>query len=130
MIDVRSVDLIVLGGGTANKVASDAAVAGLETVLVEKGPLGGTCLNRGCNPSKMLIQHANRRNAIADADRFGIDASVRDVAFSGFVDDVTSTISRAGTPSGCRSVPTSSSSWAGATSPPNWANTSTPSGPT
>lgn len=89
----RDVDLVVLGGGTANKVASNAAAAGLETVLVEKGPIGGTCLNRGCNPSKMLIQHANRRNAVADADRFGIDATVDAVDFAGIVEEVTSTLS-------------------------------------
>ena len=93
MTDLRSADLLVLGGGTANKVASKAAAAGLETGLVEKGPLGGTCLNRGCNPSKMLIQHANRRNDIANADRFAIDASVHDVDLAGFVDDVTTTLS-------------------------------------
>jgi dihydrolipoamide dehydrogenase len=93
MTDTRKVDLVVLGGGTANKVASAAAMDGLETVLIEKGPLGGTCLNRGCNPSKMLIQHANRRNAVADADRFGIDATVEAVDFEGVVDGVTATLS-------------------------------------
>ncbi|MFQ3285649.1 FAD-dependent oxidoreductase, partial [Natronomonas sp.] len=47
-------DVLVIGGGTGNNVAAAAADAGLETALVEPGPLGGTCLNRGCNPSKML----------------------------------------------------------------------------
>lgn len=89
----KRVDLVVLGGGTANKVPSNAAAAGLETVLVEKGPIGGTCLNRGCNPSKMLIQHANRLNAVAGADRFGIDATVDTVHFPGIVEEVTSTLS-------------------------------------
>lgn len=81
-------DLIVFGGGTGNTVASAAAAEGLETALVEKGPLGGLCLNRGCNPSKMLIQHANVINQIRDADRFGIDASIEDINFGAFVRSV------------------------------------------
>lgn len=81
-------DLIVFGGGTGNTVASAAAAEGLETALIEKGPLGGLCLNRGCNPSKMLIQHANRINRIREADQFGIDASIDEVRFDEFVREV------------------------------------------
>lgn len=81
-------DLIVFGGGTGNTVASAAADEGLETALVEKGPLGGLCLNRGCNPSKMLIQHATVANRIRDSDEFGIDAGIEDIDFSGFVREV------------------------------------------
>ena len=51
-------DFDVIGGGTGNNVAV-AADAGFETALVEPGPLDGICLNRGCTPSKMLIQAAN-----------------------------------------------------------------------
>lgn len=91
-VESRSVDVIVLGGGTGNKVASAAAAAGLETVLVEKGPLGGTCLNRGCNPSKMLIAHANRVNAVREADRFHIDADLNDVDVRTIVDEVHGTL--------------------------------------
>jgi mycothione reductase len=85
---VTNFDCIVFGGGTGNTVASAAAEEGLETALIEKGPLGGLCLNRGCNPSKMLIQHANVANHVRDADRFGIDASIEDVHFGEFVREV------------------------------------------
>lgn len=88
-------DLIVFGGGTGNTVASAAAEEGLETALVEKGPLGGLCLNRGCNPSKMLVQHANVANRIREADQFGIDASIDEVRFGEFVDDVNSELAAA-----------------------------------
>jgi mycothione reductase len=81
-------DLIVFGGGTGNTVASAAADEGLETALIEKGPLGGLCLNRGCNPSKMLIQHANVANRIQDADEFGIDATIDEIHFGDFVREV------------------------------------------
>jgi mycothione reductase len=81
-------DLIVFGGGTGNSVASAAATAGLETALIEKGPLGGLCLNRGCNPSKMLIQHATTLNRIRNADQFGIDATIEAIRFDEFVREV------------------------------------------
>ena len=81
-------DVIVFGGGTGNTVASAAAAEGLETALIEKGPIGGLCLNRGCNPSKMLIQHATVANTIRDADRFGIDANIEEVHFGDLVREV------------------------------------------
>ncbi|MFB6132991.1 MAG: dihydrolipoamide dehydrogenase, partial [Halanaeroarchaeum sp.] len=62
-------DVLVIGG-TRNNVAAAATDAGLETALVEPGPLGGTCLNRGCNPSKMLIQAATAVDRVRHADRF------------------------------------------------------------
>lgn len=85
-------DVIVIGGGTGNTVASAAASEGLETALVEKGPIGGTCLNRGCNPSKMLIHHANVHNQIRDAERFSIEATVENVRFGEFVREVNDTL--------------------------------------
>ena len=81
-------DVIVIGGGTGNNVAAAAADAGLETALVEPGPLGGTCLNRGCNPSKMLIQAANAANRVREADRFHVDATVDDIDHAAVVDEM------------------------------------------
>jgi len=54
---VKEVDVAVVGGGPGGYTAAiRAAQKGLKTVLVEKGPLGGTCLNRGCIPTKSLIE--------------------------------------------------------------------------
>ncbi|ACV11025.1 pyridine nucleotide-disulphide oxidoreductase dimerisation region [Halorhabdus utahensis DSM 12940] len=86
-------DVVVIGGGTGNNVAAAAADAGLDTALIEKGSLGGTCLNRGCNPSKMLIQAANAAQQVQDADRFFLDASLHDVDFSAIVSDMDETLS-------------------------------------
>jgi len=81
-------DVIVIGGGTGNNVAATAADAGLATALVEPGPLGGTCLNRGCNPSKMLIQAANAANHVREAERFHVDATLESINHAAVVDEM------------------------------------------
>ncbi|MGB9951002.1 dihydrolipoyl dehydrogenase (plasmid) [Haloarcula marismortui] len=86
-------DVLVIGGGTGNNVAAAAADAGLETALVEPGPLGGTCLNRGCNPSKMLIQAATAANHVRDAEKFFLDASLDDIDYEAIIDDMDETLS-------------------------------------
>lgn len=85
-------DLIVLGGGTGNIVASAAAEEGMDVALVERDRLGGTCLNRGCNPSKKLIHRANVAETVRGADEIGVEVSVEDIAFERIVDDVRETI--------------------------------------
>ena len=86
-------DVLVIGGGTGNNVAAAAADAGLETALIEPGPLGGTCLNRGCNSSKMLIQAATAANNVREADRFFLDASLNDIDYAAVIDDMDETLS-------------------------------------
>jgi mycothione reductase len=81
-------DLLVIGGGTANKVAAHAADHGMDTALVEPGPLGGTCLNRGCNPTKMLIQYAEAADAVRAAGEFGVDATLDGIDYAGAVESV------------------------------------------
>ncbi|PSQ06809.1 dihydrolipoamide dehydrogenase [Halobacteriales archaeon QS_6_71_20] len=88
-------DLVVLGGGTGNIVASAAAEAGSDVALVERDRLGGTCLNRGCNPSKKLIRRADVAETIRGADSLGVEASVDAIDFAGIVDDVRTTIREA-----------------------------------
>jgi len=86
---VSEYDLLVLGGGTGNIVASAAAEEELDTAIVERDRLGGTCLNRGCNPSKRLIHSANIAETVRNADQFGVDASLDGVEFGDIVEEVT-----------------------------------------
>ncbi|HQA60206.1 MAG: dihydrolipoyl dehydrogenase [Tepidanaerobacteraceae bacterium] len=68
-------DIAIIGGGPGGYVA--AIYAGkkkAKVALVEKGELGGTCLNRGCIPTKSLIHGANLLQAIKSAKDFGITA--------------------------------------------------------
>ena len=83
------VDFLVIGSGSGLDVANAAANQGQSVGVVEKGPLGGTCLNRGCIPSKMLLYHADVLETIERADEFDIDASVEGVDFENIVQTVT-----------------------------------------
>ena len=67
-------DLIVLGGGMAGlPVAMKCAHSGMDTALVEEDLLGGTCLNRGCIPTKTMIRSAEIANLARRSEEFGID---------------------------------------------------------
>jgi dihydrolipoamide dehydrogenase len=73
MTDTRHTKVLVLGGGVGGYVAAlRAAQLGLDTVLVEGGRLGGTCLIRGCIPSKALIHAADRFADAANGAGLGI----------------------------------------------------------
>ena len=73
---MRSFDLIVIGTGSGLEVSADAADQGWSVAVVEEGPFGGTCLNRGCIPSKMLIHCADVMRTVETASEFGIHAKV------------------------------------------------------
>ncbi len=74
-------DLIVIGAGSGLDVMSAAAAKGMKVALVEEGPLGGTCLNRGCIPTKILIHSADVMQTIKRAGEFGIKTGTVSVDF-------------------------------------------------
>ena len=78
-------DFVVIGSGSGLDVANAAANQGQSVGVVEKGPLGGTCLNRGCIPSKQLLYHADVLETIERAGEYDIDAEVRGVDFASIV---------------------------------------------
>ncbi|MBL7573264.1 dihydrolipoyl dehydrogenase [Staphylococcus saccharolyticus] len=73
----KQYDLVVLGGGTAGYVAAiRASQLGKKVAIVEKSLLGGTCLHKGCIPTKALLKSAEVHQTIKNATNFGFD--VRD----------------------------------------------------
>lgn len=74
-------DLIVIGSGAGTHVASQAVRSGLRVALVDKGPTGGTCLNTGCIPSKLLIYPADVIRTIQEASAVGVTASIDKIDF-------------------------------------------------
>ncbi|MBR1550923.1 MAG: dihydrolipoyl dehydrogenase [Muribaculaceae bacterium] len=66
-------DLIIIGGGPGGyEMAAAAAAAGLKVALVERDHLGGTCLNRGCIPTKALCRSAEVVSTVRDAQAWGV----------------------------------------------------------
>lgn len=87
-------DVIVIGSGSGLDVASAAVQRGLDVAVVEDGPLGGTCLNRGCIPSKMLIHRADLVEDIKNSEKFGVDSEVNGIDFSSIVEEVNSHVEK------------------------------------
>lgn len=73
-------DVVVLGGGSGGYAcALRASELGLSVALVEKDLLGGTCLHRGCIPTKALLHAAEVADAAREAGRFGVRATLEGV---------------------------------------------------
>ena len=70
----KEYDLVVLGGGTGGYVAAiRASQLGLKTAIVEKENLGGTCLHKGCIPSKSLLRSAEVYRQVLHGSQYGIE---------------------------------------------------------
>jgi len=78
---MKEYDLIVIGSGAGLNIVSRARRRDMRVALVENGPMGGTCLNRGCIPSKILVTPAELIRAMADAKRIGIHAKLERADF-------------------------------------------------
>ena len=74
-------DVIVIGSGAGMVVVEEALAHGLKVALVDKGPTGGTCLNTGCIPSKMLIVAADRIVEAQESKKLGISAEIKSIDF-------------------------------------------------
>ena len=79
-----SADLVILGGGSGGYAcAFRAAELGLSVTLVEKDKLGGTCLHRGCIPTKALLHAAEVADAAREGDQFGVKSSFEGIDMAG-----------------------------------------------
>ena len=82
-MEQQQFDLVVIGGGPGGYGAAlYATSAGLNVALVEKGALGGTCLNRGCIPAKAFLETAAVNRHVQHAGDFGIESSAPVVNFA------------------------------------------------
>ena len=77
-------DIVVLGGGSAGyAVALRAKQLGFTVALIEKDKLGGTCLHRGCVPTKALLHSAEIADVAREGEKYGIRSSVAGVDIAG-----------------------------------------------
>ncbi|MDE1920281.1 MAG: dihydrolipoyl dehydrogenase [Candidatus Omnitrophica bacterium] len=90
---MKKFDIITIGSGGGAKISSPAASRGLKVAVIEKDRLGGTCLNRGCIPSKMLIHPADVATEIKEAHRFDIHNDPKfQVDFAKLISRISSTV--------------------------------------
>ncbi|HOI02605.1 MAG TPA: FAD-dependent oxidoreductase, partial [Dermatophilaceae bacterium] len=76
-------DVLVLGGGSGGYAcALRSAQLGLRVALIERDKLGGTCLHRGCIPTKALLHAAEVADTAREGARFGVNSSVESIDMS------------------------------------------------
>ena len=76
--DTEKFDLIIVGTGSGNSVITNDFDS-WRIAIIERGVFGGTCLNRGCIPSKMLVYLADTIQQINTSSKLGIDATVTNI---------------------------------------------------
>ncbi|MEY2709873.1 MAG: hypothetical protein RL031_746 [Actinomycetota bacterium] len=82
--DVSNFDLVVLGGGSGGYAAAlRGAQLGLSVALIEADKLGGTCLHRGCIPTKALLHAGEIADGAREASHFGINATFNSIDMTG-----------------------------------------------
>ena len=91
---MKQFDLIIIGGGRASNLAVTAGKKGQKVALIEKSKLGGTCPNRGCVPSKLLIGYAHVARAIKESDRHFIDSSINKIDVKKIFEETNSYVSK------------------------------------
>jgi dihydrolipoamide dehydrogenase len=85
-------DVIVIGSGSGMGIASRAVGEGLRVALVDRGPLGGTCLNNGCIPSKMLIYPADVIRTLQDAKKVDVEGIITKINFQNLMSRMRSAV--------------------------------------
>jgi len=94
MTEQLTPDLCVIGAGSAGlSVAAAAAALGVPVVLIEKGAMGGECLNTGCVPSKAMIAASRRAEAFRNSGPFGVKPVRPDIEFDKVNDHIHRVIS-------------------------------------
>lgn len=79
---MKSFDLTIIGAGPGGYVAAiHAAKLGMRVALIERNKVGGTCLNVGCIPSKVMLKHSHLALDIQKANAWGIETNIEQINF-------------------------------------------------
>ncbi|MGB5791224.1 dihydrolipoyl dehydrogenase family protein [Poseidonibacter sp.] len=91
---MKNFDLIIIGAGRASNLAVKAGKMGKKVAIIEKSKFGGTCPNRGCVPSKLLIAYANVARSIKESKRHFIDSTIDKIDIKKIFDETNLYISK------------------------------------
>ncbi|MBM6591933.1 dihydrolipoyl dehydrogenase [Brevibacterium sp. RIT 803] len=95
MSDSLTYDLVVLGGGTGGYAAAlRAAELDMKVALIERDKVGGTCLHRGCVPTKALLHAAEVADTAKESSNFGIEVEFKGIDIEKVLDYKNNVISR------------------------------------
>lgn len=83
---MKKYDIVIIGSGSGGNILEYALGGGYSVAMIDRGPAGGTCLNSGCIPSKLLIAAADRVMEIREAERFGIVSPVEEIDFTSIME--------------------------------------------
>lgn len=83
---MKEYDVVVIGDGSGSSIVETALVHGAKVALIDKPPIGGTCQNFGCIPSKMLIYPADIVAEIQKSKKLGIHAEISNVDFKSIME--------------------------------------------
>jgi len=89
---MKEYDVIIVGSGSGSGLVEDALELDKTVALVDRGPVGGTCLNVGCIPTKLIVFPADRIMEIREAAKFGITAEIRNIDFAAIMDRMRSSV--------------------------------------
>jgi mycothione reductase len=78
---MKEYDLIVIGSGAGMNIASGAYEQGLKVAVIENGPMGGTCLNRGCIPTKILTYVADIITQAKHLEELGVEIKIEKIDY-------------------------------------------------
>ena len=91
---MKEYDIIIIGSGAGANLIEDALSHNKTVALVDKGPSGGTCLNVGCIPTKMIVVPADRVMEVREAKKLGIFAEIRAVDFPAIMERMRSHVGK------------------------------------
>ena len=91
---MKEYDVIVIGSGSGLSIVHKALSEKARVALVAREYLGGTCLNVGCVPSKLLLYPADRIMEIADAGKLGVTAPIKSIDFTAIMERMRAYVQR------------------------------------
>jgi dihydrolipoamide dehydrogenase len=89
---MKEYDVVIIGSGSGANLIEDALSHNKTAALVDKGPLGGTCLNVGCIPTKLIVFPADRVMEIKEAEKLGITVEIKKIDFAAIMERMRSTV--------------------------------------